>query len=521
MKHSALAVCVVGLLTLAMHCRAAGQDAWPPQLPGVVNNSVTLATGDFLEVPEAVYIESKQDGAAPFTVAKSQPTVTLFFHDKLGSDAASRRLWSSWGDIGLASDGRVYCGIGDHHSDKDGDARCFIYSYDPRKNTLLQILDMNQVVPPKPGRPSWSKVHAKIDEGSDGKIYFSCTLNDGNRAKDPAYQWDQDLPGGQLYQYDPATGKTAVFLTLPAPRCTATSLFDAQRNTWWCNLEAGEGNALWAVNLASKQEVYKSTDGAVGFNRAIGLARDGSIYFNGISDAVAKIEHAKAAADEATKANAANAATGKEAKAATRAKAAQIKAELTRATAEAQKSQRTPLMKYDAKTGKLAATGATFVGVPGFRCISRESSEGAFYGVTYTSNELFRYSTKNQQIDMLGPSWLAGSYTTVVELSPDERYLYYLPGAHGGAHKHGTPVIQYEIATGTRKVLAFVAPAFAAAHEYTPSGTYGVKLSADGRTLYVNFNGDPSERFLLPKMRQDGFGLTSFAVIRIPASECN
>lgn len=470
-------------------------------------------------MPETVLTEGTQAGAARFVVAKTPPTVTLFFHDQLGSDAASRRLWSSWGDIGVAHDGRVYCGIGDHHSDKDGDARCFIYCYDPQQQTLQQVVDMNQVVPPKPGRPSWSKVHAKIDEGGDGKIYFSCTLNDGNRAKDPDYcQWDKDLPGGQLYQYDPQTGKTIVFLTLPAPRCTATSLYDRARHVWWCNLEAGEGNALWAVNLKTNKEVFKGPDGSVGFNRAIGLAQDGSIYFNGESDAVAKIEQAQAVAAEATKANA-NLPPGKDAKAKARIRTAEIKAELAKATAAAQKSQRTPLMKYDANSGKIVATKAMFVGSPGLRCMTRESSDGAFYGVTQLSNELFRYSTKDDSIKLLGPSWLLGAYTTVIELSPDERYLYYLPGAHGGAHKNGTPVMQYEIATGTRKVLAFLGPAWAKAHEYTPSGTYGAKLTPDGSTLYVNFNGDPSDRFLVDKMRQDGFGLTSFAVIQIPASE--
>lgn len=498
---------------------SADQPSWPPRLPGVVKNSAKLSSAEFLQTPEAVVAEGKQEGAAPFVVAKTPPTVTLYFHDQLGPDAASRRLWSSWGDIGIASDGRVYCGIGDHHFDKDGDARCFIYCYDPKQHTLTQVVDMNQVVAPKPGRPSWSKVHAKIDEGVDGKIYFSCTLNDGNRAKDPDYcHWDQDLPGGQLYQYDPKTGKTVVFLTLPAPRCTATSLYDRARNIWWCNLEAGEGNALWAVNLKTKQPIFKGTDGSVGFNRAIGLAKDGSIYFNGESDAVAKIARAQAAAAEATKANA-SLPPGKVAKTELRARAAKIKAELAKTTTDARETQRATLMKYDAGSGKIVATKAVFVGSPGLRCMTRQSSDGTFYGVTQVSNELFRYSTKDDRIELLGPSWLLGTYTTVIELSPDERYLYYLPGAHGGAHKNGTPVIQYEIATGTRKVLAFLGPALSSAFEYTPSGTYGAKLTPDGGTLYVNFNGDPSDRFLVDKMRQDGFGLTSFAVIQIPSAE--
>jgi sugar lactone lactonase YvrE len=510
---------VLGLL--AAHARAGESQPWPPQLPGVTNYAATLESTDFLTIPETVQTESQQRGAAAFVVAKVPPKVTLLLHDDLGPDAAMRRLWSSWGDIAVASDGSVYCGIGDHGADKDGDARCFIYRYDPQAGTLTQVVDMNQIVPPKPGRPSWSKVHAKIDEGVDGKIYFSCTLNDGNKAGDPNYsKWDDALPGGQVYQYDPATGKTAVFAALPGPRCTATSLYDRQRNIWWCNLEAGEGNALWALDLKTKQEVFQGPDGSVGFNRAIGLAKNGSIYFNGISDADAKIKQAEQqAADQAAKV-AENAKSGpKETKTQARARAAEAKAALARAKAAALKSQRTSLMKYDAAKGKIVATKATFVGSPGLRCMSRQAADGSFYGVTQTTNELFRYSTKDDQITLLGPSWMNGTYTTVIELSPDERYLYYLPGAHGGAHKNGTPVIQYDIATGARKVLAFLGPAFAKAHEYTPSGTYGAKLSADGSKLYVNFNGDPSERFFVGKMREDGFGLTSFAVIEIPESE--
>jgi glycerophosphoryl diester phosphodiesterase len=50
------------------------------------------------------------------------------------------------------------------------------------------------------------------------------------------------------------------------------------------------------------------------------------------------------------------------------------------------------------------------------------------------------------------PAW--AEVKTVVELSPDGRYPYYLPGAHGGAFRTGTEVVQYEVATGRRKVLA-------------------------------------------------------------------
>lgn len=450
--------------TLAMLSgQASAQEVtlWPPPLTGAKNGAVTLRSDRFLEVPDSVAKASKEEGAAPFTVAKAPPSVDLACHANLGANAVSRVLWSSWGDICVAGDGRVYCGIGDHGDDVGGDARCFIYRWDPKARGLDQIVDMNRVVPPQKGQPAWSKVHAKIDEGSDGKIYFSCTLNDGERAVLPTHRWTDRLPGGQLYQFDPKTGQTAAFADLPRPRCTATSLLDRQRNIWWCNLEGG-GGALWGLNLATKKPVFQGPNGSVQFNRNFALARDGSIYFNGEGGAI---------------------------------------------------------MKYDAATTRLAKTRSVFKGSPGMRSSTHEARDGAIYGTTHGTGQLFRYRPAKDELTMLGPAWLKGDYVTVCILSADERFLYYLPGAHGQAFRSGTPVIQYDLANSRLKVLAFLAGPFEQAHGYVSAGTYGAKLSADGSVLYVNFNGHPADRLRPKNMPPNGFGLTCFAAIHIPGSE--
>jgi hypothetical protein len=438
------------------------QPIWPPALPGLKNGMVTLRSDRFLEIPDSVAKISKQEGAAAFSVAKTAPTVEMAFHGNLGAAASTRRLWSSWGDICLASNGKVYSGIGDHGDDANGDARCFLYVWDPKTHTLEQIVNMNQVVPPQEGQPAWSKVHAKIDEGRDGKIYFSCTLNDGNRANAKQFRWTKQLPGGQLYQYDPQKRQTTVVATLPnAPRCTATSLYDRERNTWWCNLEVG-GNALWALNLETRKPIFQGPDGSVGFNRNFALARDGSVLFNG---------------------------------------------------------PQSNLWKYDRAANRLVQTKSNFGKSPGMRSSTRESRQGHLYGTTHGTGLLWRYTPASDRLTFLGPAWLTGDYITVAELSPDERFIYYLPGAHGSAARHGTPVIQYEIASGRRKVLAFLAGPFEQNHDYVPAGTYGMKVSADGSTLYVNFNGHPTAKHLPKHLRANGFGLCAFAAIQIPRSE--
>jgi sugar lactone lactonase YvrE len=319
---------------------------------------------------------------------------------------------------------------------------------------------INLVVPHMAGRPAWSKVHAKIDEGPDGKIYFSCTLNAGDRAKLPTYHWDDELPGGQLYQYDPATGQTRVFANLPPRRCTATSLLDHQRNIWWCNLEAGDGNALLGLDLATRQPIFQAPDGTTGFNRAMALARDGSIYFNGPER----------------------------------------------------------LMKLDFSSRRIVPTQTSFEASPGMRCATGETADGCIFGITQQTHQLFRYELASDKLTLLGPCFLNGAYTTVIALSPDEKHLYYLPGAHGKAYESGTPLVRYELATGERRVLAFLAPFCERRFGYVPAGTYGMKLSADGRTVYVNFNGHLSDASRRPQhLRPNGFGLTSFAAIHLPA----
>ena len=153
------------------------------------------------------------------------------------------------------------------------------------------------------------------------------------------------------------------------------------------------------------------------------------------------------------------------------------------------------------------------------RASTRESRDGWIYGVTMRPGQLFRYSPQQDKLELLGPDFLSGEYTAVCVLSPDERFLYYLPGAHGSAFRIGTPVVQYDIVKGSRKVLAFLRPALETACGFVPAGTYGVKLSADGSTLYVNFNGHAADSVRPKPMRPTGFGLTAFAALHVPEAE--
>jgi hypothetical protein len=53
------------------------------------------------------------------------------------------------------------------------------------------------------------------------------------------------------------------------------------------------------------------------------------------------------------------------------------------------------------------------------------------------------------------------AYAASIDAVPSGRYLYYVPGAHRGGDRDGTPVVQFDVKTGRKKVIAFLARIYA------------------------------------------------------------
>lgn len=440
-------------------------QAWPPPLRGAIDGVATISTTDFLKVPAPVDAERNKESSAPFSVAKTAPVVDLVYHGDLPDKAFNGTGWTSWGGIEMARDGRVYTAIGNHGRNdllaEEGGGRTFVYCYHPKAKNLRKVVDVNKVLALEKGDPTWSKVHAGIHEARDGMIYFSCTLNNGTSSFKT--KWSDRIAGGQLFQYNPQTGRTRVVATFPG-EVTPTTLLDRERNIWYANMEGKSGPAdvsLVAFDLTAQKLLYHSPTDAVTASRNLALSRDGTVFFNGKGG----------------------------------------------------------LWKYDASTGSILPTHSKFPDGLSMRSSTRESSDGWIFGTTMKDGLLFRYAPALDKLELLGPDFLTGAYTSVSVLSPDGKYIYYLPGAHSGALKIGTPVLQYEIGTGRRKVLAFLKEGLEKSAGYTPGGTYGIAIDSDGSTLYVALNGHPADEALRPSRYAAGFGLTALAAIHIPASE--
>src|SRR5262249_36931701 len=101
-------------------------------------------------------------------------------------------------------------------------------------------------------------------------------------------------------------------------------------------------------------------------------------------------------------------------------------------------------------------------------------------------------------------------YIAALAADPSGRYLYYAPGAHGRGDRDGTPVVQFDVKTKTRKVICFLAKHCTARYGCTPKGTYSLALDAKGERLFVTWNTSRGSR------HWDCCALTA---IHIPASE--
>jgi hypothetical protein len=163
--------------------------------------------------------------------------------------------------------------------------------------------------------------------------------------------------------------------------------------------------------------------------------------------------------------------------------------------------------KYDPATNAITPSNA-----PSVRSATEETAAGIVYGTTAHSADIWAYDVKNDKLTQIAPGAVGKQgYTTTIEVDPTGRYLYYTPGAHGGAENDGTPIVQFDLKTKTRKVIAFLHPAIFDKYGYMPFGTFSSALDPKGEILYVAWNGR--------RTGVKGWDCCALTAIHIPASE--
>lgn len=171
-------------------------------------------------------------------------------------------------------------------------------------------------------------------------------------------------------------------------------------------------------------------------------------------------------------------------------------------------------MKYDPASNK---PPQPLAGKIGLRAATEETKDGFVYTIGKRDNTIWRFNTKDETIESMGDSAVATkTYTASLDVDPAGRFLYYIPGAHGGSQVDGSPVIQFDTRTRQRKVIAFLQPYYEQKYGYITLGTYGSALSPSGDKLYVTWNGNRGGK---DRRGRYPFNTCALTVIHIPASE--
>jgi len=215
------------------------------------------------------------------TWREEAPRVELAFHEELGPDAAARRLLVIMGrHLAWRTMDASIGAIGDSRHDAGGDARCFLYCWDPKEQRLRQVdgYEARSCHSARASQRGRRSTPGLTRERRENLFQLHAQRRrKGGRSKNTGSM--MRCPAGSFIV---TIRQTDARKSLPACRpvvATATSLLDRARNVWWCNLDAGEGDCCCGPESGHAQGCFPGSGGSVGLNRAFALLGDGRLLF--------------------------------------------------------------------------------------------------------------------------------------------------------------------------------------------------------------------------------------------------
>jgi hypothetical protein len=452
-------VVALGIAVLSVPDYASGQKdkkkkdksalTFPPKLPD--DKAVRTDTSkDFLKPSGTI-----EKGVV---IAKTPPTVDFLYYP---GQTYEGRPWSNWGDS-LAVNGKYYASIGDHLAlggKGPGNGNALVFEYDPQKKAFRQLVDLVKLLDLPKDHYAPAKIHSRLDLGSDGWLYFSTHRGSTTVTSDRNH-----YKGDWIVRCDPKSGKSEVVVQGPVPKhCIPTSVLDGERMIFYGGTAPGTDAKdrdvmFFAYDVKNKKLLHSCGDGPP---RYMILSKStGRVYWvPGKEGAVGQLVRwdPKKGGDP---------------------------------------------VKIDAKLGCRSAT--------------QETPQGLVYTVSQGGKgagpKLYSFDVKTEQEKELGPANVgAMGYVTSLDADPTGRYLYYVPGAHGGSEKDNSAVVQYDVKTKTRKVIAFLHPFYKDKVGATLAGTFSTAVDPKGDKVYVTWN--------VRRAGEKAWDCCALTVIHVPEGE--
>jgi hypothetical protein len=364
-------------------------------------------------------------------VAGTPPKIDLMYYP--GQDYAGNP-WSVWGD-GSAAEGKYYSAIGDHLAPA---GNAFAYEYDAASKEFKLLADVQKLIDMPDGHYTPGKVHTRVELGSDGRVYFA-THRGSTRVTTDQYHYQGDW----VIAADPKTGKVEALVHGPVSKhCIPTGSLDPQRLIFYGGTTSGDSAQgdkdirFFAFDVQDRKLLYSGPNGPARYMMV--SSSTGRVYYP----------------------------PGAEGK---------TLGKLVRFDPE----QPGEPQEIDAEIGVRAAT--------------QETPQGIIYTVSQGGRGepslLFAFDVQTEKVRELGAAHIGTQeYITSIDADPTGRFLYYIPGAHGGSEEDGSPVIQYDTTTGRKKVLAFLHPYCLDRFNITLKGTFSSAVDPTGERLYITWN---------------------------------
>lgn len=434
---------------------------WPPRLPDGKLIAVDSTNAFLKQDPNA---EIKVSDT--LKIAAIPPKIEFLYFP---GQTYVPELWSAWSD-GTTRGSKYYTAISDHSSPR-GSAQ--IYEYDSNTKKLRLLIDLKKYLEepgqnrlPKGTDYTPGKIHDRLEFGSDGWLYFS-----SHRGSTKNNTTDKrGYLGDNIYRINPVTEEKEIVASCPMPKHSIPgSALDPKRMIFYGGTFPGndtpdKGHWFIAYDLKTRKLLKKEPGGSSFYY--IFSKSTGCLYWQ--------------------------------------TRGGEKGDELLYKIGEGR--------KYDPVTNSITVCPS----VPYVISATAESREGKIYGASTQNPHIWSFNVKTEKLDTVTNIAVGKQiYTCSMDLDPvTERYLYYVPGSHGGIIKEDTPIVQFDLKTKKHKILAFVGKYYKEKYGYSPDGTFSTALNADGSILFITWNGNRAIR-----EKGKGWDTTAMMALYIPASE--
>jgi len=357
--------------------------------------AVVDSSAAMLEIPAVA-----KDAKAPFTVAQTPPLIELALYPEPIKHPEWGHIWSQWGDGVIGPDGRFYSAIGDHGGP---DGHSYIYAYDAQERRLQLVIDQQKLLGQQQGDWGFGKIHCRLEYLDDGMLYWGTYWGNGLPADNP----QEDKRYGMVVRADPRTGAGEILGTAKVPYVIPMGMVDHRAKLYYAFMcdNHWQSKGFLVFDLEARKTIYHDHEKEERGQRFILIAEErASAYF----------------------------------------------------TVQPDGENDLWLARYDVKTNTVNLKEIRLPNDYGTMRAGTEHADGRGFYYIVCNGKLARVDLQAKVAEPIGPIWDEGEYTTALEISPGGRYIYAIPGSHGTAWQFGAPVIQYDLKTDTRKVLAFL-----------------------------------------------------------------